>query len=175
MPGPPAHLFARFIDVATAPALDPVEIEAVAKWLSPPLADLFFEQPVADQRHGYAAALVVRDAGTGDHDVIVAALVHDIGKRHSRLGVIGRSLASLMIKLHLPIPVRARMYRDHGALGARELAYLAAPSLAIDFALHHHGARPESITPETWSILKSADEPPKPSEMVRTRIMSRIR
>lgn len=175
MPGPPAHLFARFLDVATAPALTAAEIEEVSEWLSPPLADLFFDQPVADQRHGYEAALVVVGARTGEHDVIVAALVHDIGKRHSRLGVIGRSVASLMIKLRLPIPVKARMYRDHGALGARELAYVAAPSLAIDFALHHHGARPESISAETWSVLRAADEPPKPSEIVRTRIMSRIR
>lgn len=144
-------------------------------WLSPPLAELFFDQPMADQRHGYEAALsVVAAVGPGG-DLVVAALVHDVGKRHSRLGVVGRSLASLLIKLRLPIPARARMYRDHGIVGARELAHVGAPSLAIDFALHHHGPRPVSIPMGTWDILNAADEPPKPSEIVRTRIMSRTR
>lgn len=175
MPGSPAHLFARFLDVAFAPALTTAERERVSNWLRPPLVDVFFAQPRADQRHGYHAAMSVVGAGIGDHDVIVAALVHDIGKRSSRLGVIGRSLASLLIKLGLPLPERARLYRDHGILGARELANVDAPALAVDFALHHHGSRPASISETIWDTLNVADEPPKPSETVRSRIMSRNR
>lgn len=175
MPGSPAHLFARFLDVATAPALTIAEREVVSSWLSRPLADLFFAQPRADQRHGYHAALSVVGAGIREHDVLVAALVHDIGKRKSRLGILGRSLASLLIKLGLPLPERARVYRDHGILGAGELAHAGAPALAVDFALHHHGSRPPSIPVAIWNTLSSADEPPKPSDTVRSRIMSRNR
>jgi hypothetical protein len=54
-----------------------------------------------------------------------------------------------------------RVYRDHGLVAARELGAHSAPSLAIDFAMHHHGNRPPTIDPETWALLAAADEPPK--------------
>jgi putative nucleotidyltransferase with HDIG domain len=126
-------------------------------------AAMFFEQSDADQRHGYQAALVVTGSGVDDRDVIVAALMHDVGKRHARLGVVGRSVASLLILTGLPLTDRMTRYRDHGLVGARELGAVGAPSLAIDFALHHHGRRPPTIDASTWDLLIAADQPPKPS------------
>jgi hypothetical protein len=162
------------LDVATARELTPGEEQQVREWFQPPISELFFAQPPADQRHGYEAATSLEPEGAAA-DLIVAALVHDIGKRHSRLGVIGRSLASVAIKLRLPLSERMRAYRDHGIIGAHELAMAGAPSLAVDFALHHHGARPESISEPVWDLLNRADEPPKPTETVRGWIMSRNR
>ena len=57
MPGSPAHLVARFFDVAFARALTGSERAAVAAWLDPEQAAVFFSQSDADQRHGYEAAL----------------------------------------------------------------------------------------------------------------------
>jgi hypothetical protein len=37
--------------------------------------------------------------GVTDNEVIVAALVNDIGKRNARLGLFGRSLATVQILL----------------------------------------------------------------------------
>ena len=140
-------------------------------WLTPPLTDLFFAQPVADQRHGFEAACVVT-ALDGDDDAIVAALTHDIAKRHCRLGVIGRSVASILIKLGVRVSDRIATYRDHGMIGAKELADVGAPALAIDFAMHHQGERPSSITPETWALLVTADQPAKAWASIRRRITS---
>jgi hypothetical protein len=161
LPGSPAHLFRRFFDVASAKPLTDSEQNSVRSWLTAELADIFFEQQAADQRHGYHAALVVMADGRHDGDTIVAALLHDVGKRHARLGVFGRSLASLMILTRLPLSDRMRAYRDHGLSGARELSRLGAPSLAIDFAMHHHGRRPPTIDPAIWELLVAADQPPK--------------
>jgi putative nucleotidyltransferase with HDIG domain len=161
MPGSLAHLIARFFDVLTARPLDIVESTTVENWLSPQLRRPFFEQQPADQRHGYEAALSVIAQGQRDPDAVVAALLHDIGKRHARLGVVGRSVASLLILARLPLTERMIIYRDHGIVGAKELADIGAPSLAIEFAMHHHGQRPEGFDAAVWLALENADEPAK--------------
>lgn len=161
MPGSPAHLLQRFINVATARRLTVLEKAVVENWLTAETSELFFAQDDADQRHGYDAALSVLGAGVKDREVIMAALLHDVGKRHARLGIIGRSVASVLILLRLPLPERMAAYRDHGLVAARELGSLSVPSLVIDFAMHHHGKRPPTIAPATWHSLIAADEPPK--------------
>lgn len=172
MPGSAAHLIRRFLDVATARRLTGAESAMVSGWLTPELAELFFAQNRADRRHGHHAALSVIASGVEDRDVVIAALMHDIGKRHARLGIVGRSLASVLILLGLPLTDRMRAYRDHGLIGARELGSVSAPALAIDFAIHHHRERPESIDPGTWETLISADQPPKASSKLARRITS---
>lgn len=167
-----AHLVRRFFDVASAQPLTPVEVDAVSGWLSPQLADMFFDQPSADQRHGYEAALTVIHLGFKDPDVIAAALMHDVAKRHAGLGVVGRSFASLAILARLPLSQRMTAYRDHGLVGAKELADAGAPSLAIDFALHHHRERPSTIAADTWAVLIAADQPPKTQPRSRSSITS---
>ncbi len=175
MPGSPAHLVRRFFDVAVSRPLSWSERAAVQGWLSPETNTVFLAQGDQDQRHGYGAALTVVAAGVDDREVIAAALLHDIGKRHARLGILGRTLASIMILLHMSLGERMTAYRDHGLLGARELARLGAPPLAIDFAMHHHGDRPSSIPPETWDLLVRADQPPKTTSSLVSRITSNRR
>lgn len=116
----------------------------------------FFEQSTADQRHGLdAARLAARHRVSSD--VVTAALVHDIGKRHAQLGVIGRSVASVCGRLGLPAPARLGMYLDHPRLGADELAGFGASPLIVDFTRHHHGGRPSSIAENDWEVLVAAD------------------
>lgn len=141
-------------------------------WLTPEMADLFFAQDDADQRHSYNAALTVVASGVSDSDLVVAALMHDVAKRHARLGAVGRSVASVLIALNGPLSDRMTAYRDHGMIGARELGAIGAPALAIDFALHHQGGRPTTIEPDVWDLLIAADEPPKTSAMLGRRITS---
>jgi len=145
------------------------------RWLPPGPAEAFFAQGEADQRHGYHAGLMVVAAGVHDREVIMAALLHDVGKRHARLGIIGRSIASVLILLRLPLTQRMQAYRDHGILAARELAGLTVPSLVIDFAMHHHGTRPPTIDQGVWDVLVAADQPAKPWSGLPGRITSRDR
>lgn len=155
MPGRWGHLTARFFDVVTSRSLDGRESQAVRRWAGPSLHDAFFAQPVADQRHGYEAALYVLSRAPDRPDLLRAALLHDIGKRHARLGAVGRVIASLALRLRLPLTPRLALYRDHGVLGAAEMAGEA--SVVVEFARHHHGARPQSISVDDWDVLLAAD------------------
>ena len=163
MPGSPAHLVRRFIDVATARPLTEQERRAIERVLQPELSEIFFDQPQYDQRHGFHASLMIRRLRPRPKDeLVVAALLHDVGKRHSRLGLIGRSMASVFILLRLRLPERFARYRDHGPLAADELMHTGAPHLAVEFARHHHEQRPDSIAVADWTALQLADQPPKP-------------
>ena len=170
MPGAPSHLIRRFLEVASARPLSPGERAAVGSWLTPALGDIFFSQQPADQRHGYHAGASVAAAGHRAPDVVTAALMHDVGKRHAGFGVAGRSIASVMILLSLPLSERMVIYRDHGIVAARELARAGAPPLVVDFALHHHGRRPATIAEDVWAALKAADKPAKPRAGAGRRI-----
>jgi len=161
LPGSLTHLTRRFFDVLTAAPLSTEEAAEVEGWLGKPFAGLFFSQPHVDQRHGYEAARTVLSSDLDDHDVVVAAALHDIGKRHARLGLIGRSFTSVAMKTSLPMTARMRSYRDHGRVAAEELADMSAPVVAIEFARHHHGERPASIPPRIWDTLQRADQPPR--------------
>lgn len=156
MPGTWGHLTARFFDVVTARPLTRGEAEAVERWLAEgPARRAFFAQPVADQRHGFAAALQVLATDSSRLDLVRAALLHDVGKRHARLGPLGRVVASFAQRLRLPLTSRMALYRDHGTLAAAELA--EQERVVADFARHHHGVRPPSIPAGEWKTLVAAD------------------
>ena len=160
MPGSLGHLTRRFFDVLFATPLYLGERAAIEGWLDSGQAWVFFSQSDPDQRHGFHAALVSISGGA-ELEVIRAALLHDVGKRHARLGVLGRSFASIAIRLGLPLTRRWRLYRDHGEIAARELTALGCQGLIVDFALHHHGDRPTGFPIPTWDLLVRADQPPK--------------
>lgn len=170
MPGSLSHLARRFFDVLMARPLDRAEIGQVESWLDRSESSLFFSQPHPDQRHGYHAAQVVLASGSRFVPVIKAALLHDVGKRHARLGVVARSLVSVLIRLRLPLPARGRQYQDHGEQAARELEEIGCERLVVEFARHHHGERPAGIPQAIWDLLQLADEPPKTGDTVRGRI-----
>lgn len=157
MPGSWTHLAARFYDVTTSNALAKGERDAVRRWLPEPhIQKAFFGQSRADQRHGFAAALHVVAQRPDRTDLIRAALVHDIGKRHARLGPLGRVMASVAIRLRLPLSARMALYRDHGRLGASELGGMER--IVVDFTRDHHGHRPATIAVEDWETLVASDQ-----------------
>lgn len=170
MPGSLSHLTRRFFDVLLARPLDGAERAAVEGWLAPVAAEIFFAQPGPDQRHAYHSAMIVLAFVQTDVSVLRAALLHDVGKRHAGLGVIGRVIASLLIRLGLPLTDRARRYRDHGEVAAAELEAAGLEPIVVEFARHHHGSRPAGIPEATWELLRRADEPPKAGHAVRARI-----
>lgn len=158
VPGAWGHLAWRFVDVLTARPLTADEQRSVDQILgSGPALDAFRAQPVADQRHGLEAAAYVRSRMPDRPDLIQAALLHDVGKRHASLGPLGRVCASLAIRLHLPLTARMALYRDHGVTAAAELA--GGPTAVVEFARHHHGRRPDTLPADEWEILVAADRP----------------
>lgn len=166
MPGSWRHLGSRFFGSLRARDLDPAEIDQLGSLLSDAEFALFMSQEPLDRRHGLEAARVARDAGASE-EIARAAALHDVAKRHARLGIPGRVLASLCIKLRLPLRGRFRMYRDHGPIGAAELLAVGAPAIAVSYARSHHGPRPSDIDVETWALLDAADAGSERSQTVR--------
>jgi hypothetical protein len=76
-----------------------------------------------------------------------------VGKRHSRLGPIGRSLATVADAFRLPMPIRWRAYRNHDAVGAEDLRAIGADELAIAFAGGTEGSDPAKL-----ALLRAADD-----------------
>lgn len=160
-PGTWRHLVRRFFDVLLARPLTDREHKVVEALLSTPEEiDLFFNQNDADQRHGLEAASEVALMAPGRPELVRAALLHDIGKQVSGLGVWGRSLASMLAKLHLPVRGRLHSYLEHGPIGADLLERAGVEPIVVAFARSHHARRPESIAPEDWAVLIAADEKP---------------
>jgi hypothetical protein len=152
------HLVKRFFEVATARPLDEVERATVESWIrNRGEAELFWAQAVADQRHAFRAARRLQDLTPSRADLIRAALLHDVGKRHAGLGILRRSLAGALTKLRLPVRGSFATYVAHGALAADELTTFHAEKIVIEFARHHHDGRPSSISRDDWSLLEQAD------------------
>lgn len=152
------HLARRFVEWLRAHPLTAQEQAEVAELLRPEETDLFWRQPVADQRHGWNGVMAVRTTvGPGNRTLERAALLHDVGKASVGLGVIGRALASGLELLHLPMTRRMHLYLAHGDTGAALLAAAGAEREVVAFTAHHHGDRPSEISPENWEILLAAD------------------
>jgi hypothetical protein len=152
-----AHLATRFLGFLRARPLTPAEQANVAHHLAPMLGELFWSQQPQDQRHALECLRHVVTARPGRLDLARAALLHDVGKRHARLGVLGRSTATLLESLHFPTPGRFGVYLRHDALGAADLEAAGADRLSIAFAASHRGRRPPEIDPDDWTVLRAAD------------------
>jgi hypothetical protein len=153
-----SHLIGRFFEVVGAGPLTDEERREVESWLDhDEEARMYWDQPVADQRHGLEAARAIASTRPYRRDLARAALLHDIGKRLANLGVIQRSLASLCAKLRLPVRGSWGQYLNHGSLGAEELARLDSERLIVEFARYHHDRRPDTIPVDEWRLLKRAD------------------
>ncbi|HEX6947361.1 MAG TPA: hypothetical protein VF246_08425 [Acidimicrobiia bacterium] len=152
----PFHLVRRFFEVLLARPLAPDEIDTVRSWVGEELLELFLSQQVADQRHGYRTAKAVADAGHRT-ELVAAMALHDVGKRHSWLGPFRRSLATILMVLHLPMRGRWAAYRDHGPLGAVDLERAGASGIVVGFARHHQHRRPADMSPDDWEVLNRAD------------------
>lgn len=167
MGGSWAHLARRFFWTLGARDLTTAEVAEITRLLEPAQADLFLAQSPADRRHGLDAARTVLAAGA-EIEAVRAAALHDVGKRHSRLGVFGHSLASLLSRLGLPTPGRLGVYLAHAEMGASELESVGSSALVVDFARFHHGERPQPIPADVWQLLVRAD-----SEVVGRRTSAR--
>ena len=152
-----AHLVTRFFGALTARPLSNAEAAEVRGLLPRNEQAIFFSQPVMDQRHGLTSARLVLQRAAGRNDLARAALLHDVGKRHSGFGVMGRSAATALDLLRLPLRGRVLEYLEHGPIGATDLEGIGSVGVVVEFARHHAGDRPSSIPAADWKVLHEAD------------------
>lgn len=94
--GPPRrfqHLVARFFWAVRA-ARRSDDLALIQTYLDPAQRDLFLQQSLADQRHSIDLCRRLRDDGHDEPALLVAALLHDVGKSRGRLPLPHRVLYS---------------------------------------------------------------------------------
>jgi putative nucleotidyltransferase with HDIG domain len=152
------HLARRFFRSLVARRPDTDDQVLVGSILSTAEADVFWSQPIADQDHAMRVARRVLALAPDRSDLARAGLLHDIGKRHARIGTTRRSIATALRAVRLPVGPSMERYLDHAEVGASELTALGADDLSVAFARHHHGERPPEIDEGDWLHLVRADD-----------------
>jgi len=147
-------------------AIDEDDRSFVAERLMESELRLFDKMSPPDQRHAVAVALAVRDAlgqRLTDLDekhraiIVVAALLHDVGKNEAGLGSYGRVIATLSARVagddladvwkqSSGFTRRVGLYLGYPALGADMLRIAESHPWVIAWAGEHHEP------PEAWSI-----------------------
>lgn len=153
-----AHLARRFFRSLAARRPPVTDQRLVAATLDPHLSAVFWAQSTADQAHAIRVARTVIGSAPARTDLAAAALLHDVGKQATSLGTVGRSIATVLDALHLPLTGSMRSYRDHAAIGATMLEALDADPIAVAFAAGHHGPCPDTVASEDWDLLSRADD-----------------
>jgi hypothetical protein len=151
------HLAARFVRSLGARRPSPVDQEFVRDHLAPEFAAIYWQQPVPDLDHTLRGARWIVSTAPGRPDLVRAFLLHDVGKRRARLGTFGRSVATALDMVRLPVGERGRAYLDHARIGADELESSGADPLVVAFARHHHHPAPAGVDLEDWALLATAD------------------
>jgi hypothetical protein len=128
--------------------------------LSPAEADLWEQMTPVDRAHAVEVARAVEQAGP---PVVVAGLLHDVGKVESSLGVPGRVVATL-VRPVVPVSWRPRLgavgrHLDYEERGARLLAAAGSDPFVVAWAREHHLPPGRwSVDAEVGALLRAADD-----------------
>jgi hypothetical protein len=167
-----AHLTRRFFGSLRPGGPRQREDEWACAQLLPAEVDLWRRMRGADRRHAVGVAREVeRSLGAeATRPVLAAALLHDVGKIESGLGVYGRVIATLcgLIAGRETAKVwtrtrgftrRVGLYLLHPDLGGDLLGMAGSDPLTEAWAREHHRS-PDSwtIDPQIAAVLKAADD-----------------
>ena len=140
------HLMRRYFMALSRREPDPIDVAEVSEVLSDGEYDLWCSMRVEDRRHSIAVLrrfdVLVPGAGRAPR---AAALLHDIGKVESDLGVLQRVAATLLGG----VSVRFAAYHEHVERGARLLEDAGSDPAVVALV---RGQGPES------AMLRRADD-----------------
>lgn len=129
------HLLRRFAGSLSRREPGTDDLSWAASVLSPAELALWSAMPLADRRHSLVVARrLVTAVLDAPHDIVVAALLHDVGKTRCGLGTWGRVAATVVG----PHGRRFRHYHAHESIGA-EMAASAGSSAATVEAIRGGG------------------------------------
>ena len=150
-------------------ALDLAQPEAI---LGPQLMALFTQMRRSEQLHSLRVLATVQAMGHTEPDLLVAALLHDVGKTRAPIGLMGRTLA-VLVRAALPgiahhwaqgEPVGWRralaVAERHHAWGAEMLAEAGASPLAMTLVRRHQekmSGQPAGEENRLLAVLQAAD------------------
>jgi predicted HD phosphohydrolase len=157
------HLVRRFLRALTA-RVDPAERQVVAANLTAAQQRLFWAMMVQDQRHSLDVFYTLQRRGCQDQALLLAALLHDVGKGHVHLWqrvvfvLLQAGPPGLLRRLAQPNGSSWRRamasLRQHGFRGAA-LAEQAGASPAVVELIRNH--QREHVS-DRAALLRTAEE-----------------
>jgi putative nucleotidyltransferase with HDIG domain len=162
--GRTVHLARRFFRALTA-RVDPSERQVISDNLTPEQQRLFWAMMVQDQRHSLDVFYTLQRRGCQDQDVLLAALLHDVGKGYVRLWqrvVFVLLLAFAPGLLHrLAKPNGSGWQRamvsikEHGFRGAALAQEAGASPVVVELIRNHQR---EYLSDRRAALLRTAEE-----------------
>ena len=163
------HLVRRFFSTARARAPEREEVDWVRGILSDREFGLWLQMSSADQLHSISVAQRAETELPGDETVVVAGLLHDVGKTAVRSGLAIRVVASVV----KPFATQQKLsqwtsdgsfrsdvasFIDYPRIGADLLRSIGSDDFVIRWAAEHHLPKHEWTVDKTKAdILVRAD------------------
>lgn len=159
-------LRARRFFASFRPRLDVGDRSLAEEWLTPRQLALFGSQSGADQRHSIAVARLLLRSGYSSRDLIVAALLHDVGKReatftpwHRTAIVVLEAVAPWLLRRlagHRRVKWLAPFWAHnvHAASGSEFAARAGATDRTVQLIRSHHSRHSkgdEELCMLTWA------------------------
>ncbi len=142
-----------FQHLGFVPPLSLEDQDEIERWLSASALSLFRTMSLADQQHSLRVCRGLKVAGFTEPDLLVAALLHDVGKGGGRVPfwtrpviVLGKLLAPELLKriAIYPHPEQPRWRRSlgyawwHAEVGAELAAQAWVPERVLLYIRTHH-------------------------------------
>lgn len=150
----------RQFRAALAGAPNPDDLAAIQTVLAPALMDLFLQMQASEQAHSLQVYDRLLQHGAQDSDLLVAALLHDIGKTRFPLRIWER-VVIVLAKAFVPRWVKrwgqgqARGWRrafvvaeQHTKWGAEMAAIAGASPVTVRLIRRHQDLLPQSTNPD---------------------------
>jgi putative nucleotidyltransferase with HDIG domain len=163
------HRVGQFLQALTARPLTADETCEVAFVLSPSQQALFRQMSTGDQRHSLQVMYTLIERGVTIRDLLVAALLHDVGKARHRLHLWERVMvvvirafgASTASRWGRGLPHGWRrpfvIYHQHPQWGAEMALAAGCSPLTVALIGAHHGSDGANVDSQLLRLLKHAD------------------
>jgi len=162
--GRAAHLVRRFLRALKA-RVNPAERQVIADNLTPAQQRLFWAMMVEDQRHSLDVFYTLQRRGCQDRDLLLAALLHDVGKGEVRLWqrvlyvLLRAGPSGVLSRLAQPKGTGWRRalasINEHGRRGAALAQETGAPPAVVELIRNHQR---EHLSDRRAALLRTAEE-----------------